>query len=473
MQEQWSLLDAGVPAGRRGFLQTSATLATGVALSDLFGQFLGRVAKGDVVRKLGWGPLRPVKDGATGLELLSLPEGFRYVTFGWTGDPLDNGAVTPGIHDGMAVIAVNGPLVTLCRNHEVDLNRRPFTPMSAAYDPVSSGGCVNLQFDTTQARLVRAWGAISGTLKNCAGGPTPWGTWLTCEETVTSTGELHEPEVRDQSFSTRDHGYIFEVPASGTAKPVPLKAMGRFVHEAVAVDPETGIVYETEDRKTSGFYRYIPSVRGRLVEGGRLEMMRVRGISDLRKRVPKERTFPVDWVAIDDVDRPHAPNSTDTLGVYTQGKDKGATTFARLEGCWYHGGCVYFNATSGGDVEAGQVWEYQPKTETLRLVFESPDKRVLESPDNLCVSPGGGLVICEDGDLVPQRLHGLTKGGQLFAIAALNAVLKGEKNGFRGDFRNSEWAGSCFSPDGQWLFANIQSPGFTVAITGPWKDGGM
>lgn len=464
-----------VPAssGRRDFLQTTASLATGVALSELFGQFLGRVACGDEVRKPGWGPLRPVKDEATGLELICLPEGFRYVSFGWTGDPLDGGAVTPGVHDGMAVIARSGSLVTLCRNHEIDLNRKPFTDAGAAYDPVSSGGCVNLLFDTDAGKLTRAWGAISGTIKNCAGGPTPWGTWLTCEETVVSRGELHEPEVRDQPVCTRDHGYVFEVPAEGTAKPVPLRAMGRFVHEAVAIDPETGIVYETEDRKTAGLYRFTPKVKGRLIEGGRLEMMKVGGFGDLRKRVPKGQTFPVEWVTIDDVDRPHAPNSKDELGVYTQGKDKGGTTFSRLEGCWFHNGCVYFNATSGGDAEAGQVWEYSPRMETLRLVFESPDKRVLESPDNLCVSPGGWLVICEDGDMKPQRLHGLSKSGQLFPIASVNAVLNGEKNGFKGDFRGSEWAGSCFSPDGKWLFANLQSPGLTVAITGPWNASGL
>lgn len=463
----------GMQPDRRKFLHKAGTAAAGISLAELFGGFLGRVAKGDEVRKLGWGPLRPTRDATTGLPLLNLPEGFRYLSFGWVGDPLVGGQPTPGVHDGMAVIAADGPVLTLCRNHEVDLNRMAFTATESAYDLVSSGGCVNLTFDTSTEKLVKAWGSISGTIKNCAGGATPWGTWLSCEETVVSQGGLHEPKGGVQPKCTKDHGYIFEVPAVGTAKPVPLKGMGRFVHEAIAVDPETGIVYETEDRDTSGMYRFTPKVKGRLIEGGTLEMMAVDGFGDLRKNVPAGKVFQVTWVTIDDVDRAHAPNTRNQLGVYTQGKNKAGTTFARLEGCWYHAGFVYFNATSGGNAKAGQVWEYHPKTDTLRLVFESPSTSVLEKPDNICVSPGGGLVICEDGDQSPQRLHGLTTKGELFGIASANMVLNGEKNGLKGDFRDSEWAGACFSPDGKWLFANLQVPGFTVAITGPWSAGGL
>ncbi|MGH7960751.1 MAG: alkaline phosphatase PhoX, partial [Candidatus Binatia bacterium] len=93
----------------------------------------------------------------------------------------------------------------------------------------------------------------------------------------------------------------------------------------------------------------------------------------------------------------------------------------------------------------------------------------LDNPDNITVSPRGGLLLCEDGDLVGQRLIGLTPAGEAFPFAQNNVVLNGEKNGIVGDFRDKEWAGACFSKDGKWLFANIQTPGITFAITGPWN----
>ena len=154
-----------------------------------------------------------------------------------------------------------------------------------------------------------------------------------------------------------------------------------------------------------------------------------------------------------------------------QGKDQGAVTFARLEGCWHGNGLIYLDSTSGGDKELGQIWQYSPKDERLKLIFESPSTDVLDSPDNLTVSPRGGLVLCEDGDVVPHRIHGLTPDGQLFTFAENNAVLNGEKNRFHGDYRGEEWAGATFSRDGRWFFVNIQTPGITFAITGPWGEG--
>jgi secreted PhoX family phosphatase len=142
-----------------------------------------------------------------------------------------------------------------------------------------------------------------------------------------------------------------------------------------------------------------------------------------------------------------------------------------LEGCWPGNDLIYFDATSGGDQGFGQIWQYDPRHEQLQLIFESPSAELLDSPDNLAVSPRGGIVICEDGSRKPLRLQGLTRDGRLFPFAANNAVLRGERNGLEGDFRDTEWAGSTFSPDGQWLFVNLQRPGITLAITGPWGDG--
>ena len=130
-----------------------------------------------------------------------------------------------------------------------------------------------------------------------------------------------------------------------------------------------------------------------------------------------------------------------------------------------------FSATSGGSRGYGQVWEYRPSTEQLRLLFESPGPQVLNMPDNLTISPRGGIAICEDGGGQPQRLQGLTADGRLFPFAANRIRLNGEKNGYRGDFTAKELAGVCFSPDGQWLFFNVQTPGVTFAITGPWERG--
>lgn len=413
--------------------------------------------------------LRPAEDLATGLPLLNLPPGFTYRSFGWTGDAMSDGTTTPGEHDGMAVIGQEGDRLTLCRNHEIR-GQRSFGCDAITYDTSAGGGCTNLVFNTATGDFEKCWASLAGTVKNCAGGPTPWGSWLSCEETVVGPGEVYKSKPVPHQ---QDHGWIFEVPRSVGSNAVPLKDMGRFVHEAIAIDPRDNMVYETEDRDTSGFYRFTPATPGKLSDGGRLQMLKAAGREDLTRDCRGKGPFDVTWIDIDDPLRPHSPGTQDTLGVYSQGKAQGATTFNRVEGCWFGDGVVYFTSTDGGDASLGQIWAFSPKEQTLRLVFESPSKQVLANPDNVTVSPRGGLVVCEDTDHLAPRLHALSSGGQLAPVAENNVVLPEGQRSIAGDYRDGEWAGVCFSPDGRWLFANIQTPGITFAITGPWEQFGV
>lgn len=403
---------------------------------------------------------------------LALPEGFRYTVLGRQGAPMSDGFATPIAHDGMAAFEGPDGLVRLIRNHEV-ADAPGVSRMGAAdtaYDPLAGGGTTTLdvRIDDDGVELVRDFVSLNGTHINCAGGPTPWGSWVSCEETT--MGPTHGFE--------RPHGYVFEVPvdAEGPVEPEPLKALGRFVHEAIAVDPDTGVVYSTEDVSESGFYRFLPEEPGRLAAGGRLQMLAIDGARDTRTGQRVGEVRPARWVDLDDVDPPEA--ETDPIAVARQGWTKGAAVFSRLEGCGWGPDGVWFHATDGGDARCGQVWLYRPDPDTgrdpdaggaLELVFESPGPEVLHKPDNLTVSPRGGVVICEDCVGVV-HLRGLSPAGEVFPFArnVLNA---------------REFAGACFDPSGRVLFVNIQGdtrtgrrdahPSMTLAIEGPWERGAL
>jgi len=452
---------------RRAFLAGGAAAAGGIAIGAPFKALVakGRDSRDDRDNRgrrgcsPDYGPLSPVDDQTTGLPLLMLPDGFEYLTLGWTGDPMSDGSLTPGAHDGMATFRGRDGRIRLVRNHELDGAGTPFTNL--AYDPRARGGTTTLEFDSRRGELLGSWASLSGTVRNCAGGTTPGGSWLTCEETLAgpTTGGL-----------TRPHGYIFEVPAfGGPASAVALTAMGRFNHEALAVDPETGFVYETEDSGDAGLYRFIPAQRGNLAAGGTLEMLAIEGSPNYNTKINQVQDEPLDvvWVPIANPD----PSGAQP-GTFAQGRTNGGAVFARLEGAWWSRGRAYIVSTSGGNVGQGQIWEYEPCSETLSLLFESPASEVLNAPDNICASPRGGFILCEDGGGT-EFLHGLTVDGTIFRFAQNNVVLAGQRNGITGDFRGSEFAGATYSPDGRWLFVNVQSPGITFAITGPWRRGAL
>lgn len=452
-------------SSRRRFLRLAGAAAAAVPFHALAAcaSRSGAARRLDRVPHPVYGPLAPVKDGATGLPLLWLPAGFTYHTLGWTGDALDDGSPTPAAHDGMAAFAAGPSTIRLVRNHE--LTDGPAFDCPASYDHGAGGGTTTLELDAMSAHLTAARSSLSGTVRNCAGGPTPWGAWLTCEETVDGPAADNTHE--------HPHGYVFEVPADGYGNPEPYRAMGRFRHEAVAIDPVTGITYLTEDAgDRSGFYRFIPAVPGNLGAGGRLEMLGLVGRpqADTRSRQPLRRWLDAVWRTIGDPD----PDDPDRRGVFTQGWEQGGARFARLEGAWYGNDRIYFTATTGGAARKGQVWEYDPRGRRLQLLFESPGADVLAMPDNVCVSPRGGLVLCEDGDGDGvEFIHGLTTDGHLFPFARNNVVLSGERNGISGNYTRSEFAGATYSPDGHWLFFNIQSPGITFAVSGPWGEGSL
>jgi uncharacterized repeat protein (TIGR03803 family) len=391
------------------------------------------------------------------VPLITLPAGFRYWVVSATGQTMSDGTLVPGDHDGMA--AFRGPRgsTVLVRNHELSNRQSIFgssvgvaTPDAMKFDPYANGGTTTLVLDE-RGRLVSDWASLGGTNNNCAGGPTPWGSWLSCEESTS---------LPNGNYLQR-HGYVFEVPAlaTGPVMAQPITGMGRFSHEATATDPRTGIVYQTEDTGDSLFYRYRPNVPGQLLAGGTLEALKLRDGADSIDTASNflpllNQPLAVEWVTID------VPDPVDNAGASStrsQGRAKGAARFRRGEGMWYANGKVYFVSTSGGNAGAGQVFAYDPAAGTLTLIVESTDRAVLDAPDNVSVGPDGRLYLYEDGGN-GNNIVGVNADGELFRVA---------ENVFNG----SEFAGGCFSHDGRFMFVNIQSPGLTLVIEGPWRKG--
>jgi secreted PhoX family phosphatase len=469
--------------GRREFLKrsaggiVSASTLSMLASHTAWAQWHHQGIIPSATLKRGYGPLKRMAD-QNAQEILALPEGFSYVTFSKTGQPMMDGAgLVPAIHDGMACFPGPDGTLRLIRNHEVRNgpgNRALAVPyVGTPYDALAGGGTLTIDFNPATMRPVREFVSICGTHTNCAGGLAFRNAgWLTCEETT----------VDARNGFLQPHGYTFLVPAQGfaPASPVALKAMGRFAKEAAVAEERTGIVYQTEDAgNSSGFYRFVPSDPDDLVRGGRLQMLKVSGeplfAGNAGQTVGK--LIGCEWVEIDSPD----PNlATGQPSCFAQGRGQGGAAFNRLEGVYRgEGNSIYFVSTSGGNAQRGQLWQYRPASPdlgTLTLVFESPSSAVLDSPDNICVTPSGAILFCEDdasGDndthpLAPgfrnvDRLIGLSRDGVPFEFAV-------------NIHNESEFTGACFSPDGSILFVNLQGgasalSGMTCAITGPWRKG--
>ena len=421
-------------------------------------------------RVVGYGPLVPM--GA-----LALPRGFSYMEISRQGVTMADGNLTPGIFDGMGAYPGPDGSTILIRNHE---NRRRvgessvIVPPELRYDddPTYNAGNTKLVVDEN-LNVVQDFAILGGTDTNCAGGQTPWGSWITCEEVV------------NRSANGTPHGYIFEIDAyaDGPVEAKPITAAGRFTHEAVAwLD---GILYQTEDFRLpsttsptpfSFFYRYIPDTApassGDLANSsGVLQALKITGVNNaFMDRFPNVgQPCEVEWVTIDE------PDPDERLGEPTVGQQasaKGAAIFDREEGIWVRGDKVYFDCTSGGELDLGQVYEFDPGTQTgtqtITLIYESTDMATLQNPDNIVIVPKTGDIFLQEDSVGENFVRGLTPEGKIYDFA-------------RTITNDTEFCGGCFSPNGTVFFLNqLGARGslpagppnrnaVTYAITGPFS----
>jgi uncharacterized protein len=390
------------PAGetritRRTALRAGAGAALALGLGPgLLGNGFEAIARRARPGRGPYGPVGPPDENG-----IRLPRGFRSRMFARAGQPVP-GTAYPwhAFPDAMGTIRTGDGGFILVSNSEI---------------PGGLGGASSIRLGP-DGEIRDAYRILSGTSNNCAGGVTPWDTWLSCEEV--------------------EDGRVWECDPGGGA-PVERPAMGTFNHEAACVDPKRRRLYLTEDEGSAGFYRFTPD-RYPDLSSGRLEVAGVHGNGLVR------------WLRVPD------PSAS---AQRTLAQVPGATHFRRGEGIWFDRGTVYMATTSDD-----RVWAYDTKTREIEILYDGKalgDRAPLHEVDNVTVSEqSGDMFVCEDADDLDICV--VTPEGQVARFLQLTGTQQTE----------TELTGPVFDPSGRRFFVSSQRAfglGVIYEITGPFR----